>query len=208
MTTILKAYKYRLYPNKEQAVLINKHIGCARWIYNYALEKKIEAYKKDKTILSRLSISYDLPQLKKEEATEWLKEVNSQSLQNSLKNLDEAFTRFFRDKKGFPKFKSKHSSKQSFHIPQSTKIDWETSKISIPKIDNLKFVIDRKIEGAIKSSTISKTSTGKYFISILFDSLKERPNKPEIKLETSIGIDLGIKDFAICSNGQKYHNPK
>lgn len=208
METIYKAFKYRIYPNKEQEILINKHIGSCRWLYNYSLNKKIEAYKKDKTTLSRFDLSKDLPQLKKEEATEWLQEVNSQSLQASLKNMDEAFTKFFRDKKGFPKFKSKHNNRQSFSIPQNIKVNWENGKISVPKIKDIKLALDRIPEGDAKSATISKTPTGKYFISVLVDTRQKEPNKYKIKEETSVGVDLGIKDFAITSNGEKFENPK
>ena len=208
MQTIYRAYKYRLYPTKEQETLINKHIGSCRWIYNYALSKKIEAYKTDKTTLSRFQIQADLPGLKKQEETKWLKEVNSQSLQASLEHMDNAFVRFFREKKGFPRFKSKHYSKQSFSVPQNTKVDWDSKRVSIPKIKNIKFVVDRKPEGIVKSSTVSRTTTGKYFISILVDTGKEPPQKYAIKQSTSVGIDLGIKDFVITSNGEKVGNPK
>jgi len=208
METIYKAFKYRIYPNQKQSVLINKHIGSCRWIYNYALNKKVEAYKKDKTKLSRFDISKDLPQLKKNEETSWLKETNSQALQMSLKNMDEAFTKFFRDKKGFPKFKSKHNNRQSFNIPQNIKVDWENMKVSVPKIKDIKFALDRVAEGEIKSATISRTPTGKYFISILVDTGIKEPKKHKIKEETSVGIDLGIKEFAITSHGEKFGNPK
>ena len=189
-------------------MLINKHIGCCRWIYNYALEKKTKEYKKDKTRLSRFDLSADLPGLKKSSETEWLKEVNSQSLQMSLKNMDEAFVRFFKEKKGFPRFKSKHNPRKSFNIPQNVKPDWDNKKVSIPKIKNIKFVVDRKPEGNIKSATVSKTPIGKYFISILVDTGIKPPKKHKIKEETSVGIDLGIKDFLITSDGDKVDNPK
>jgi putative transposase len=208
MKTIYKAFKYRIYPNQEQTVLINKHIGSCRWLYNYALNKKIEAYKKYKTRLSRFDLSADLPQLKKNKETEWLKEINSQALQMSLNNMDEAFTKFFRDKEGFPKFKSKHNNRQSFNIPQSVKADWENKKVSVPKIKNVRMALDRIPEGEIKSATISKTPTGKYFISILVDTKKKEPKKYKIQEETSVGVDLGIKDFAITSKGEKFDNPK
>jgi len=208
METIYRAYKYRIYPNKEQEVLVNKHIGSCRWLYNYALEKKTTAYKKDKTKLSRFDLSADLPKLKKQEETQWLKEVNSQSLQMSLKNMDEAFVRFFKEKKGFPKFKNKHYSRQSFAVPQSIKVDWENKRVSIPKIKNIKLVVDREPKGDIKSATVSRTPTNKYFISILVDTGKKTPEKYKIKDKTSVGVDLGIKNFLITSDGEKVDNPK
>lgn len=208
METIYKAFKYRIYPNQDQTILINKHIGSCRWLYNYALNKKVEAYKENKTKLSRFDLSADIPILKQNEDTQWLKEVNSQSLQMSLKNMDEAFTKFFRDKKGFPKFKSKHSNRQSFNIPQNITVDWKNKNVSVPKIKGIKFALDRTPDGEIKSATISKTPTNKYFISILVDTKKKEPKKFKIKEETAIGIDLGIKDFAITSSGDKFENPK
>ena len=114
---IHKAYKYRIYPNKEQQALLEKHFGAVRWLYNYGLEKKIKHYKKTKKGLSCFDIKKDIPKLKKRAKTKWLKEINSQSLQESLFCLDNAFTRFFREKKGFPKFKNKFG-KQSFTCPQ------------------------------------------------------------------------------------------
>jgi len=131
---ILRAYKYRLFPTKEQEVLLSKHFGCSRWVYNYALDKKVKAYQTTKESLSRFTIQKDLPVLKKSEKTSWLKEVNSQSLQASLENLDKAFTKFFRDKKGFPKFKSKHDNRQSFSVPQNGIVDFETNTISLKRL--------------------------------------------------------------------------
>ncbi len=208
METIYRAYKYRMYPTIEQETLINKHIGSCRWLYNYALEKKITAYKKDQTRLSRFDLSADIPVLKKSEDTKWLKEVNSQALQMALKNMDEAFTRFFRDKKGFPRFKSRRRSRKSFNIPQSINIDWDNKRVSIPKIKNLRFVVDRRPNGVVRSATVSKTPTNKYFISILVDTGIKPPNKYSIHKPTSVGVDLGIKDFLITSNGEKSSNPK
>jgi len=208
METIYRAYKYRLYPTQDQQILINKHIGSCRWFYNYALEKKIKAYKKDKTTLSRFNLSSDLPMLKKQEETQWLKDVNSQSLQAALEHMDNAFVRFFREKKGFPRFKSKHHSRKSFSIPQSIKVDWENKKVSIPKIKDLKFVLDREPIGTVKSATVSKTPTNKYFISLLVDTGVKAPKKHKIDPKTSIGVDLGIKEFVITSDGEKVSNPK
>ncbi len=208
MKTIYKAYKYRINPTEEQKILINRHIGSCRWVYNYALEKRTKAYAEDKTKFGRFQIQADLPILKKQKQTAWLKEVNSQSLQASLEHMDNAFVRFFRDKKGFPKFKNKHYSKQSFSIPQNIKADWNNKRVSIPKIKNIKLSLDRKPAGEIKSATISKTPTGKYFISILVDTGLKPPNKCQVKPETSIGVDLGIKDFLTTSNGEKVKNPR
>jgi putative transposase len=157
---MIRGYKYRLYPTEEQKVLLAKHFGCSRWIYNYALDKKVKTYQTTKESLSRFTIQKDLPELKKAEETKWLKEVNSQSLQASLENLDKSFTKFFRDKKGFPKFKSKHDNRQSFSVPQNGIVDFETSTISLPKFKNpIKCRLHRKFTGNSKTVTISELPT-------------------------------------------------
>lgn len=204
-----RAYKYRLYPNEEQKVLIAKHLGSCRFIYNYALDKKVRAYQTDKTNLSRFDIQADLPNMKKSEEYCWLKEVNSLSLQASLANLDSAYTKFFREHKGFPRFKSKKDSKQSFSMPQNTKVDFENGRVFIPKFKNgIKAKLHRSFEGIVKSSTISRTATDKYFISILVEV-----NEPDVPMKPicenkAVGIDLGIKTFAVLSDGTEIPNPK
>lgn len=204
-----RAYKYRLNPNDEQKVLIAKHLGSCRFIYNYALAKKVMAYQTDKTNLSRFDIQADLPDMKKSEEYCWLKEVNSLSLQASLANLDSAYTKFFREHKGFPKFKSKKDNKQSFSIPQNTKVDFEKGIVSIPKFKNgIKAKFHRTFEGVVKTSTITRTPTGKYFISILVEV-----NEPDVPMKPicenkAVGIDMGIKTFAVLSDGTEIPNPK
>jgi putative transposase len=206
---ILKAYKYRLYPTKEQEVLLAKHFGCSRWVYNYGLDKKIKAYQISKETLSRFDIQKDLPLLKQSEETSWLKEINSQTLQASLENLDKAFTNFFRYKKGFPKFKSKHDGRQSFSVPQSGKVNFETNTLSLPKFSNpIKCKLSRRFEGKSKTITITKTPTGKYFASVLVEVNEELPKQKPIDENKAVGIDLGIKTFAVLSNGEEIQNPK
>ena len=204
-----RAYKYRLYPNKQQEVLLAKHFGCCRFIYNYALDKKVRAYQTDKTNLSRFDIQADLPNMKKSEEFCWLKDVNSLSLQASLANLDSAYTKFFREHKGFPRFKSKKDGKQSFSIPQNTRVDFENCRIFIPKFKGgIKTKFHRTFEGIVKSSTISRTATGKYFVSILVEvNEPDVPMKPICENKT-VGIDLGIKTFAVLSDGTEIPNPK
>ena len=204
-----KAYKYRLYPNKEQQELINKHIGCCRYVYNYGLEMKMKAYQESKKAISRFDIQRELPMLKKNEETSFLKEVNSLSLQAALACLDNAFTRFFKEKKGFPKFKTKRESKQSFQIVQNTNVDFTNDRIYLPKFkEGIKCKLHRKFDGEIKTSTISRTPTGKYFISILVKLQDDIPTKRPIDENKAVGIDLGIKTFATLSDGQEIQNPR
>ena len=199
-----KAFRYRLYPNQEQEVLLYKHFGHCRFLWNLALETKTNAYLSVKVNYSRFDLQKQLVELKKE--CEWLKEVNSQSLQSVLQNLDLAYKKFFKGS-GFPKFKSKHD-KQSFHIPQNVKVT--NDRLVIPKFKNkgIKIKLHRPLEGIVKSATISRTPTGKYFVSILCDTGIECPPKTEVIEDTTVGIDLGIKDFAVTSDGEVVDNPK
>ena len=200
---MFRAYKYRLHPNDLQKELIAKHVGSSRFVYNLALETKTTAYLGSKIILSRYDLQKQLPDLKKE--CTWLKEVNSQSLQESLLNLDVAYLKFFKGA-GFPKFKKK-SSGGSFSIPQNVIV--ENNLLIIPKFkEGINIVLHREIKGIIKNATISVTPTGKYFASILVDTHEEKPIKADVNENTTIGIDLGIKDFAITSNGEVFENPK
>lgn len=215
---MLKAYKYRLYPTKTQQVLINKHLGACRWLYNYGLGKKIEAYARDKTHISRFDLQAELPLLKKSDEYSWLSEINSLSLQAVLRNLDSGFKNFFRDKKGFPRFKSKKSNRQSFQIVQNTKVDFEKGRISIPKIPHIKAVLHRRwnsatinnevVDSEIKTCTISKTPSGKYYISILVDTKELTPAKLPISENQAIAFDLGIKSFLVASNKDVIDNPR
>lgn len=201
---MFRAFKYRLYPTEPQKELIAKHIGSSRFVYNLALETKTTAYLGSKHNYSAFDLIKQLPELKKE--LPWLKEVNSQSLQQAIHNMDIAFKKFFKGA-GFPKFKSKHKGKQSFSIPQNVKV--ENNLLIIPKFkEGIKMSLHRPIKGTIKSATISVTPTGKYFVSILCDTKEEIPTKAPITESTTIGIDLGIKDFAVTSEGEVFENPK
>jgi putative transposase len=202
---MLKGFKYRLSPKGKQQVLLNKHFGCARFIYNWGLETKIAAYQKTNKSPSRFELDKRLPDLKTK--IEWLKEVNAQSLQQSLKNLDGAFTKFFREKKGFPNFKAKNK-KQSFSCPQNVKVNFNNSTVFLPKIGEVKCRFSREFTGKIKTCVVSKTTTNKYFISILVETTEEPQKKPKPNKKKAIGIDLGLKHFIITSDGEKVDNPK
>lgn len=201
---MLKGYKYRLYPTKKQTILLNKHIGASRFVYNLALECKQMAYAGNKINLSCFTLHNQLKDLKTE--CEWLKEINSQSLQQAITNLDKAYTLFFKGQNNFPKFKKK-SNKGSFNIPQNVKL--ENNKLIIPKFkEGIDIVLHRPIKGEIRQATISKTPTGKYYVSILCDTDELNKPKRKIKEENTVGIDLGIKNFLITSDGEIFDNPK
>ena len=209
MKTILRAYKYRLYPNKKQQELINKTIGCCRFVYNYYLNKKIELYKVEQKSMTYNACANDLKLLKKEK--EWLKEVDSISLQQSLKDLDVAYQNFFRrikngDKQvGFPKFKSKKNPKQSYRTQNvNNNISIDGNKIKLPKLGLVRFVNSRNFNGKIKNCTISKTKTNKYFVSVLVEEgIEELP-----KNNNAVGFDLGLENFLITSDGEIVENPR
>ena len=202
---MLKAYKYRIYPTSEQKLYLAKTFGCTRFIYNQMLADRIKSYQENKD-LDIKAIKYPTPaQYKKE--YEWLKEVDSLALANAQMNLDKAYKNFFRDKSvGFPKFKSKKTNRFSYTTNnQNGTISIEENFVKIPKLKSkIKIVLHRQFKGLIKSATISKTPSNQYYISILVDT--ENIQLP--KNDNKIGIDLGIKEFAICSNGDRFDNPK
>ena len=200
---MLKAYKFRLYPNKEQEVYFSKCFGSVRFIYNKMLNDKIEYYKKNNKMLNNTPAQY-----KKE--FPWLKEVDSLALSNAQMNLDKAYKNFFRNKNiGFPKFKSKKNNCYSYttNNHKTTVRIVDNKYIKLPKLKTLvRIKQHRQIpkDGKIKSATISQNPSGKYYISILVEQeIKELP-----KNEFAIGIDLGLADFAITSDGVKYSNPR
>ena len=202
---MLKAYKYRIYPTSEQKLYLAKTFGCTRFIYNQMLADRIKSYQENKDLDIR-TIKYPTPaQYKKE--YEWLKEVDSLALANAQMNLDKAYKNFFRDKSvGFPKFKSKKTNRFSYTTNnQNGTISVEESFVKIPKLrSKIKIVLHRQFKGLIKSATISKTPSNQYYISILVDT--ENTQLP--KNGNSVGIDLGLKEFAVCSNGDRFDNPK
>lgn len=187
---------------------MSQSFGCARVVYNYCLQRKVEVYQADKKSISQFDLCKEVVRLKKDESYKWLADVDHQTLSCAVRNLDTSFTNFFREKKGFPKFKSKKSSNQSCQFTQGIKIDFENKKIRFPKIGWCKLFLSCEFEGKIKTTTVSRNAAGMYFVSILVDNFTPLPEKCDIKEDTSIGIDVGIKHFATLSDGTKINNPK
>ena len=205
---MLRAYKYRIYPTEEQKVLLAKTFGCCRFVYNWALNLKIEVYKQEKKSIGNVELTNRMrSELKTEH--EWLGEVNSQALQSALRNLDTAYKNFFRDTHavGFPKFKSR-KQKQSFQCPQHCSVDFGKGTISIPKAKDIPAVLHRRFKGTVKTVAISMTPSGRYFASVLVDTSMQEMKPSEPKRDTTVGIDLGIKSLAVCSDGRTFANPK
>ena len=204
---LYKAVKVRLYPTLEQEMLLAQHFGCARWWWNYALNKAKETYKETGKGLGRSALNALLPKLKKAPITAWLSECYSQVFQAVTLNLTTAYKNFFDGRARFPRFKSKHD-KQSIQYPQNVKV--EAGAVKLPgKIGIVKAKIHRSIEGIIKTVTVSKDPSRKYYASILTEVEGENP---QVSTEGRvIGVDLGLKHFAVVSEGSKvskFDNPK
>ena len=204
----MKAYKFRIYPSEIQKELIEKSFGCTRFIYNNMLALQIKTYEEEGKSYSKYDLVKMIPSLKKE--YEWLKEVDSTCLQATVDDLDSAYQNFFREIKkgnnqGFPKFKSKRNPKRSFKSKcVNNNITIKDNLIKLPKLKWVRAKITQSIDGKILNATVSKTPTGKYFVSLCCKVDIEQLSK----VDSNIGIDLGLKEFAICSNGEIFDNPK
>ncbi len=203
---LYRAVKVRIYPTSEQSQKLSQVMGCSRWWWNYALNLCNETYKETGFGLSRVALNKVLPKLKKSEETAWLKECYSQVLQSTTLNLTKAFKNFFDKRAKYPRFKSYHG-KQSCQYPQNCEV--VDRGVKVPQVGVIKASIHRLFEGQLKTVTITKTPTGKYYASLLFDTEQETPEVVTCGKVT--GIDLGLKDFCITHDGDKtskYANPK
>ena len=197
-----KGYKFKLEPTHEQAVLINKTLGCCRWVYNNALDKKSKAFARRKEKINATALKNRLPYLKT--VKPWLKEVDSTALQQAIMHMDDAYANFFAGRAGFPKFKSKHNEVHSYKtVSASLRIE-DDKHINLPVVGIVRCRMHRQPKGTIKSATITKCA-GNYYISLLCEV--DEPDKLPINAN-KVGIDLGIKAFAVDSNGLVYENPK
>ena len=199
-----KAYKYRIYPNKKQREIISKTFGCCRFVYNTYLAKRIEMYEKNKERFSYVQCANDMKKLKSE--LEWLKEVDSTALQSSLKDLDIAYQKFFKEHIGYPKFKSKKTHRFSYKSKcVNGNIQYCNKYIKLPKLGMIKTKNKLMPQGRILNATVSQEPSGKYYVSLCCTDIEIKPFE---KTGNSIGIDLGIKEFCITSDGEMIENPK
>ncbi|OIN66791.1 transposase [Exiguobacterium sp. KRL4] len=202
-----KAYKFRIYPTKEQEILIAKTIGCSRFVFNHFLAKWDKTYKATGKGLSYDSCSKEIPMLKQE--FDWLKEVDSHSLQSSVKHLTDAYDRFFKKQNERPRFKSKRNPVQSYKTNiekknQLPEVSIVRNKLKLPKLKWLRFANSRQVVGRILNATIRRNASGKYFVSLLVEQeINEMPKKG-----SSVGVDVGLKNFAILSDGTVYKNDR
>ena len=203
---MLKAYKYRIYPNNKQKIQIAKTFGCCRFVYNQTLAYRKGKYENGKEAVTKTDCNnYCNRELKKKYG--WLKEVDKFALTNAIYNMDAAYQKFFKEHAGYPKFKSKHNSCKSYttnFTNGNITADFERGKIKLPKLKTVKAKLHRKFTGKIKTATISQVPSGKYYVSVLVETEQEEL----LHTKQNIGLDLGIKDLCTRSDGEKYENPK
>jgi putative transposase len=208
---MIKAYKYKLKPNSTQETAMNQFLGSARFIYNWGLNRKSEQYKLNGTSPNYNVLAKELTLLKQTEGYTWLQDVPIDALQQSLRNLENAFTRFFREHKGYPKFKSKKDNYCSYKVIKSVHFDFLNWKVKLPKLGWVNICKNRTFnllnckQGTV---TITKDCCGTYWCSVVVDDMRDKPSKAKMDESTAVGIDLGIKDYAILSDGTKFSNPK
>ena len=201
MRKINRTYRFRLYPNKAQTELLTKHFGCSRFVYNYFLNQRKEQYKLTGKSDNYYAQAKTLTALKKQEEMAWLKEVNAQTLQFAIRSLESAYNNFFKKRAKFPNFKSKHS-KNSFTVPQSAYV--AGGRLFIFKFkEGIKCRVHREIKGKVGKVTITKTPSGKYFVSVFTE---EEYITPIEKTGKSVGVDMGLKDFLVTSEGETFKN--
>lgn len=208
---MIKGYKYKILPSEEQKQLLNKFFGCTRYIYNWGLNLKTQTYKENGKSISYNDLAKQLTILKQQDETSFLCECTNESLQQSLRNLENAFTGFFRKKAKYPNFKSKKKSRESAKFINCVHFDFNNWKVKIPKVGWVKLCKNRSWnQGTCKQGTVtvSKDKCGMYWVSVVVDNQRPNTNKKSITCETAVGVDLGIKDYAILSDGTKYSNPK
>lgn len=206
-----RAYKYKLKPTMRQQHMLLQHFGCCRFIYNWGLDRKKNAWTNEKKTIGYLQLARELTLLKNDGEHGWLKDVANESLQQSLRNLDNAFTQFFKAKKGFPKFKSKRRSKNVCKFINNVRFDFDKWKVRIPKMGWTKLCFNKPFDLSkckIGTLTVSQDKCGDFWCVIIVEDGETSKPKAKVSEETSVGIDLGIKDFAILSDGTKYGNCK
>ena len=203
MLMVHKAYKFRIYPDSNQALLIVKTIGCSRFVFNHFLAERSSAYESEKRTRSYNDCSAMLTQLKKE--LTWLSEVDSTALQSSLRFLDDSFKRFFSRQNDYPRFKSRKNPVQSYTSKfTNNNIAVEDSFLKLPKLGLVRFAKSREVDGRIISATVSRKPSGKFFVSILAETeVSELP-----KTGIACGVDVGLKEFAVVSGGSGHTNPR
>ena len=202
-----KAFKYRIYPNKAQQALLQATFGCCRFIYNKTLYVRKTAYETDKTQLSEFDLIKKIPQFKEE--FPWLCDVPSVCLPQAVGDMDDAYRNFFKSGNGYPKFKTKRHSRKSCRFPgQSSAVLQDISRLKLPKLGLVKYKKDREFVGILRHIVVTQENDGKYYASCLVETGVEAPQPRLVEADTTVGIDLGLKDFIVTSDGHKIPNPR
>lgn len=208
---MLKAYKYKIKPNKQQEELLLNFFGCTRFIYNWGLNKKTIAYKENGKSINYVQLAKEMTSLKQTDEYKWLKECTTEALQQSLRSLDKAFTAFFRKKAKYPRFKAKKRTRESVKFILSVHFDFVNWTVKLPKLGKVALCKNKTFDQSTckqGTCTISRDHCGTYWCVITVDDLQPKPTKAKLVKDNAVGIDLGIKDYAILSDGTKFANPK
>lgn len=208
---MLKAYKYKIKPNQQQEELLSKFFGCVRYIYNWGLDMKTSAYKENGKAVGYMQLAHELTKLKQDNDHQWLNECTTEALQQSLRCLDKAFTLFFRKKANYPKFKSKKKSTDSVKFISCVHFDFDNWTVKLPKLGKVKLCMNRTFDQSTckqGTCTVSRDHCETYWCVITVDNMRPKPMKAKLVKDNAIGVDLGIKDYAILSDGTKFSNPK
>ncbi|MBX0331115.1 transposase [Oscillochloris sp. ZM17-4] len=208
--TIQTTYRYRLNPTVAQEILLNQFAGARRFVWNWALDRKKTHYQQTGGTLGFAALSAELTALKQQPGTAWLREMDSQSLQQALRDLDSAYQHFFRrikrgeKRKGFPRFKSRKTDTPRFRIPQ--RVELHAESVSVPKIGMIRAVVHRPLEGVTKGATFKREPSGHWFVSLVTE--QQAAPRTERPVQTHVGIDVGLKSLAVYSTGETIANPR
>lgn len=202
-----KAFKYRIYPSKAQQALLQATFGCCRFVYNKTLDIRKTAYETDKTNLSKFDLTKKIPYLKEE--FPWLRDVPAVCLPQAVDNMDKAYQNFFKSGKGYPKFKTKHHSRKSCRFPSShCGVLQDISHLKLSKLGLVKYKKDCEFVGTLRHIVVTQENDGKYYASCVVETGVEVPKLLPVEVNTTVGIDLGLKDFIVMSDGRKIPNPR
>lgn len=206
MSTHQKAYRYRLHPTPEQEAVFVRWAGARRWVYNHFLARRKEHYRETGKTLSYNTLARELTALKRQPETAWLLEMNAQSLQQALRDLDKAFRTFFGKRTGFPRFRSKKHDRPTFRLTAEVRVEGE--HLYVPKVGLVRLVLHRSVEGTVKSATFTQDATGAWYVSLVTHFALPDVAPPPPARERTVGVDLGLKDLAVLSDGERVPTPK
>lgn len=206
MATYQKTYRYLLLPTKQQDTLLHQYAGARRWVWNWALARRKQHFQQTSTSLGVTALCAELTVLKRQPTTAWLRAINAQSLQQAIRDLDKAFAAFFARRSRFPRFRSKKRDRPSFRIPQN--IRFEGQRLIVPKVGSIRLVLHRPLEGKLKSATFKQDATGTWYVTLVVHVELTAAALTPLSPERVVGLDLGLHDLAVLSDGRRVPAPK